>query len=193
MVRVVSAVAVAVVLVLGLLVIQATLGAELASAQDARERFQRGESAYQRGDYNMAVSEWQAAYATDPRPRIQYNIYQAHERLGRLPEAAEALQLYLQTADPSDPYYNDAQSRMTALQQRLQATGVRIVGGVEGASIAVDGQDWGGLPRPDRIPVNPGNHRIVVRLQGYQDFVSNVVVPAGQVVDVTVEMQPTAC
>jgi hypothetical protein len=181
MLRLVSAVAV----VLALVVCQAA-GAH---AQDARERFQRGEAAYQRGDYNLAISEWQAAYATDPRPRIQYNIYQAHERLGSLPEAAEALQLYLQTADPGDPYYGDAQSRMTALQQRLRATGVRIVGGVEGASIDVDGQDWGRVPRPDRIPVNPGSHRIIVRLQGYQDFVSNVVVPAGRVVDITVEMQ----
>lgn len=165
-----------------------------ASAQTdvAQERFRRGEAAYQTGNYTLAVSEWQAAYAADPRPRIQYNIFQAYERLGKLPEAAESLQLYLQSADPDDPSYADAQARMGSLQQRLQATGIRVLGGVEGAAISIDAQAWGRLPRPDRIPVNPGSHRVLIEHAGYASFVSNVVVPAGQVVDVVVEMAPTA-
>ena len=81
---------------------------------------------------------------------------------------------------------------MTALQQRLQATGIRLVGGVEGASVHVSGQDWGRLPRPDRIPVQPGNHRVLVQLPGYKDFTSNVVVPAGQVSDVYVQLERLA-
>ena len=158
----------------------------------ARDHFKRGENAYEKGNYALAVSEWQAAYTTDPRPRIQYNIYQALERLGQLPEAAEALQRYLSTADPDDPYYSDATARAAALQQRLQATGIRLVGGVDGAAINVSGHDWGRLPRPDRIPVQPGNHRVVITLTGYQDFVANVVVPAGQVVDVQAQLEPVA-
>jgi hypothetical protein len=155
----------------------------------ARERFKRGEAAYQKGSYAVAIEEWQAAYGADPRPRIQYNLYQAHERLGQLQEAAAALQRYLSTADPDDPYYSDATARMAALQQRLQSTGIRLVGGVEGASINVSGHDWGRLPRPDRIPVQPGNHRIVVQLGGYKDFIANVFVPAAQVVDVSVQLE----
>jgi hypothetical protein len=162
------------------------------TTDDARDHFKRGEAAYEKGNYTLAVSEWQAAYATDQRPRIQYNIYQALERLGQLPEAAEALQRYLSTADPDDPYYSDATARAAALQQRLQATGIRLVGGVEGGSINVSGHDWGRLPRPDRIPVQPGNHRILIALTGYKDFVANVVVPPGQVVDVQVQQEPLA-
>jgi hypothetical protein len=158
----------------------------------ARDHFKRGEAAYEKGNYTLAISEWQAAYATDPRPRFQYNIYQALERLGQLPEAAEALQRYLSTADPDDPYYSDATARAAALQQRLQATGIRLLGGVEGASINVSGHDWGRLPRPDRIPVQPGNHRILITLAGYKDFVANVVVPPAQVVDVTIQLDALA-
>lgn len=172
------------------LVAATTFAASSACAQRdlAQEHFRRGESAYQAGNYALAVGEWQAAYTADPRPRIQYNIYQAYERLGRLTEAAESLQLYLQSADPDDPSYGDANSRMSALQQRLQATGIRVVGGIEGAQITVDEQDWGRIPRPDRIRVNPGNHRVVITLPGFQPFVSSVVVPAGQVVDVVAEL-----
>jgi hypothetical protein len=79
---------------------------------------------------------------------------------------------------------------MSALQQRLQATGIRLVGGVDGAAINVSGQDWGRLPRPDKISVQPGNHRVVVTLAGYKDFTANVVVPAGQVVDVAIQLEP---
>src|SRR5262245_60746447 len=108
--------------------------AEQPAADAAREHFKRGEAAYQKGSYALAISEWQAAYAAVPRPRIQYNIFQAYERLGQLQEASTALERYLSTADPEDPYYADATARMAALQQRLQATGIRLIGGVEGAS-----------------------------------------------------------
>lgn len=155
----------------------------------ARDHFRRGEAAYQKGNYPLAIEEWESAYAADPRPRIQYNIYQAHERLGALGQAAEALQRYLSNADPDDPYYADATARMASLQQRLQATGIRLVGGVEGATINVSGHNWGRLPRPDRIPVQPGNHRVIVQLDGYRDFTSNVIVPAGQVVDVPIQLE----
>jgi hypothetical protein len=163
-----------------------------AADEDAREHFKRGEAAYQKGSYDLAISEWTAAYAAEPRPRIQYNIYQARERLGQLQEAAEALQKYLSTADPDDPYYADATARMASLQQRLQATGIRLVGGIEGASINVSGHDWGRLPRPDPIHVQPGNHRIVVSLEGYEDFVSNVIVPAGQTISVPIQLERSA-
>ena len=158
-------------------------------ADMARDHFRRGEAAYQKGNYPLAIEEWNTAYNADPRPRIQYNIYQAHERLGALGEAAEALQKYLSSADPDDPYYADATARMASLQQRLQATGIRLVGGVSGATINVSGHDWGRIPRPDRIPVQPGNHRVIVKLEGYRDFTSNVIVPAGQVVDVPIQLE----
>jgi hypothetical protein len=160
------------------------------SGDAARDHFRRGEAAYQKGNYDVAITEWEAAYAADPRPRIQYNLYQAYERLGQLTNASEALQRYLSTADPEDPSYADATARMSALQQRLQATGIRLVGGVEGAAINVSGQDWGRLPRPDKISVQPGNHRVVVSKDGYHEFTANVVVPAGQVVDVAIQLEP---
>ncbi|MDH5671908.1 MAG: PEGA domain-containing protein [Myxococcales bacterium] len=169
----------------GLLLLAAPVG-----AQEAREHFKRGELAYQKGNYSLAVSEWETAYAADPRPRIQYNLYQAYERLGDLSRASAALERYLSTADPEDPHYSDATARMASLKQRLQATGIVLVGGIDGAAIIIGDKEWGRLPRPDRIPVEPGSHRVRVALTGYQDFVADVGVPAGQVVQVQVELRP---
>lgn len=166
--------------------------ASVAFAQDARERFRRGQTAYQQGDYDTAITEWTAAYAADPRPLLQYNLSQAYERLGRLGEARTALETYVANAASNDTNQADARARLASLRERLARTGVRVTGGPEGAAILIDGHDWGRLPRPDMISVEPGTHRLIVRLAGYQDFNATIAVPGGQTVDIPVEMTATA-
>lgn len=157
---------------------------------EARARFERGETAYQQGDYDTAIAEWNAAWELDARPRIQFNLSQAYERLGRLTDALAALDRYLETASPDDEHQSVAAARRAALRERLSRTGIRIAGAApEGATIVVDGEEWGRTPRPDPISVEPGPHRVVVRAQGYRDFQASVVVPAGERVDVAVQME----
>jgi tetratricopeptide (TPR) repeat protein len=163
-----------------------------ASAQDARTLFQRGQAAYETGDYAAAIEAWDQAYALDPRPLLQYNLAQAHERLGDLPQAVAAYRRFLENAPPDGPNVPTARARLASLEQRLASTGIRLTGGVEGAVILVDGEDRGRLPRPDPLPVSAGSHRVVVRAPGHRDFVSNVVVSGGQVLDIAVEMSAEA-
>jgi len=170
-----------------LLSLLATLAVPVALA-DARDHFKRGQAAYQQGNYDLAISEWLSGYEMEQRPEFQYNLAQAYERLGRLQDAVNSLQRFVESADPDDASYSDATARLASLQQRLALTGVRILGGPDGASIYVDDRDWGRLPRPDKISVAPGAHKIVVKLAGYRDFVSNVVIPAGQVIDIEISM-----
>lgn len=152
----------------------------------AREAFRRGEAAYSAGNYETAIREWKAAYAADARPRIQFNLSQAYERLGQLQDAIGALERFLESGDPDDPTYSDANARLVALRQRLSQTGVVVRGGAEGGEIMVDETDWGRTPRPDRIKVTPGSHVLVVRWPSGREFRTNVVVPAGQVIEVNV-------
>ncbi|MFO0684057.1 MAG: tetratricopeptide repeat protein [Sandaracinus sp.] len=185
MTRIPSAATVAVLLSL--------LVASTALAQDdARTLFQRGQVAYTQGDYDAAIQSWTQAYSMDPRPLLQWNLAQAYERLGRLDEAAAALDLYLQHADPSDEHQADARARLGAIRTRIEATGILLTGGPDGAAVTMDGNDAGRLPRPDAFHVSAGTHRIVVHAQGYADFTSTVVVPAGQQTTIEVEMAPTS-
>jgi hypothetical protein len=165
---------------------QAAQTSAQAGQANAREAFRRGEAAYSAGNYDTAVREWTNAYAVDPRPRIQFNLSQAYERMGQLENAIAALKRFLESGDPEDPTYSDANARLVALEQRLAATGVFVQGGAEGGSILVDGQDWGRTPRPDKLTVPPGNHVIVVRWPSGREFRTNVFVPAGQVVELAV-------
>jgi hypothetical protein len=171
---------------------QAAGAAAQSGPASAKEAFKRGEAAYSAGNYDAAVREWTNAYSADPRPRIQFNLSQAYERMGRTEDAIASLKRFLDSADPEDPTYSDANARYAALQQRLASTGVVVQGGAEGGSILVDEQDWGRTPRPDKITVTPGNHVIVVRWPAGNEFRTNVYVPAGQVVSIAVSNDGSA-
>jgi len=186
----------AAVILLALLLSSATAAtstvAAQAPAEDARALFARGQTAYRQGDYEAAIAAWNSAYAQDPRPLLQYNLSQAYERLGRLLDAKTALERYVAEAEATDTNQADARARLSSLRERLTRTGVRVSGGPEGATILIDGEDKGRTPRPDAISVAPGSHRIVVRLAGYDDFNATLVVPAGEAVQVEVEMIATS-
>lgn len=156
------------------------------AALGARDLFDRGTAAYAVGNYEQAIRDWQTAYATDPRPRIMYNVSQAYERLGRLEEAIAALETFITTAQPDDSRYSDANARLAALRQRLALTGVMIHTSIEGGRILIDGADWGRTPRPDKIQVTPGPHQVVISWPDGRDYNTNVVVPPGQVIEIEV-------
>ncbi|MCA9580922.1 MAG: PEGA domain-containing protein [Myxococcales bacterium] len=166
-------------------------GRALAQETDsgARALFLSGQEAYSQGDYETAIEKWKAAYQADARPLIQYNLGQAYERLGRIQDAAAALDLYLQTAPEDDRTRRaEVSAKLERLRNRLAQTGVIIVGGPDSAAIFVDGQKWGMTPRPDAIDLEPGSHHIEVRKEGFEDFKAVISVGAGKRVEVAVEM-----
>lgn len=159
-----------------------------ATPPTAKELFERGRAAYDKGDYQTAVAEWQQAYATDPRPALQYNLAQAYEKLDMLPEAVAAMEAYLKGAPPDHPYQVDARAKIGGMRERLEKTGIQLVGGPEGATILVDGEDWGRLPRRDPIKLTPGTHVVRVEAVGRAPFEVRAAVSAGKTLSVEVQM-----
>lgn len=166
-----------------------SLASPALAQDDARDLFSRGQAAYETGDYDTAVRSWERAYELDPRPLLQYNLAQAYERLGHLDRAVAAYRLYVENTPGEDPRAQNARARIASLEQRVGNTSILLTGGPEGAHVIIDGQDRGLLPHPDPFRVEPGSHRIVVRAEGHQDFVSTVAVSAGQQASVPVELR----
>ena len=168
------------------------LAAPAAAQDDARQLFTQGQAAYETGDYDTAVRLWLRAYELDPRPLLQYNLAQAYERFGQLDAAVRAYRVYVDATPGDDQRATNARARIASLEQRVGQTGITLTGGPQGARVLIDGQDRGLLPRPDPYRVEPGSHRIVVRADGFEDFVAPVAVSAGQQVSVPVEMRAGA-
>ena len=176
------------IFVLAVATMVSVLAAPASAQEDARELFMRGQTAYQQGDYETAIQLWEQAYGIDPRPGLQFNLSQAHGRLGRAAQEIAALEKFLETAEPDSPYLADARARLASLRERVARTSIRIANAPEGAAILIDGEDRGRAPRPDPILVEPGSHRILITADGYDDLQSVVSVNAGQTVDVDATM-----
>lgn len=73
-------------------------------ADDARARqlFREGDAAYAEARYDDALAAFEEAHRLSQRPRLLFNIGNALERLGKLREAAAALEKYLPHAKPSE-------------------------------------------------------------------------------------------
>lgn len=68
----------------------------------ARSHFQAGRSHYDRGAYEEAQREFEAAYELSQRPALLYNLYLVAERLGDLDTAIAHLERYLTEGEPGD-------------------------------------------------------------------------------------------
>jgi len=83
----------------------------------ARELFQKGDVAYSEGRYEEAHSAFQEAYELSGRPQLLFNVSNALERLGRYPEAVDALEKYLASGKAKDR--DVIQKRLANLRKRV--------------------------------------------------------------------------
>jgi tetratricopeptide (TPR) repeat protein len=79
-------------------VLAAALPARAAPIDDAKKAFAEGKAAFERGDYEAALTAYQRANMILPAPNLYYNIGATYERLGRYQEAALAFDKYFEMA-----------------------------------------------------------------------------------------------
>ena len=87
-------------LVLALLLVCGICQAEKAEEVRFDQHYQEGLRRYREGEYEAALREFQSAYAIRQRPRLLFNMGQAHRMLGHYREALRDYQLY-QELDPN--------------------------------------------------------------------------------------------
>lgn len=93
-------------------------GEKAATDQRAKDLFAKGDTAYAEGRYEEALSAFQESYDLSGRPQLLFNISNAAERLGRIQEAADALEKYLASGKAKDK--DVVQKRLAALKERLE-------------------------------------------------------------------------
>ena len=73
----------------------ASAGDAFADRAAARRHFEGGTQAYQQGQYDTAITEFQAGFREEPLPDFLYNIALAHQRAGRPRAAVQYFDLFL--------------------------------------------------------------------------------------------------
>jgi hypothetical protein len=68
---------------------------------------------------------------------------------------------------------------------------VRLGGGLKGARLFINERELGQLPR-GAVELTPGEHLVTVRRPGYRDFSRSLVVPEGELTEVSVLMEAVA-
>lgn len=91
--------------------------------EDAKAAFAVGKQAFERGEYEMALAQFQKAEALAPAPSLLYNIGRTYEALGRFREAAQMYDRYLEQVGPpknedEKQFQNNLAARSAADKQR---------------------------------------------------------------------------
>jgi hypothetical protein len=98
------------------------LPASGASAQDAdtqaRTHFESGRLHFDRGAYEEAQAEFEAAFELSQRPDLLYNLYLCAERLGQLDDAIGYLERYLAEGAPEAERRASLEPRLINLRER---------------------------------------------------------------------------
>jgi hypothetical protein len=110
-----------VVVALTLLVPAGALAQPSEADERARVLFQAGMVHYEAGEYERALTEFEAAYELSQRPVLLYNIATTRERIGALEQALEAFEAFLRTGtEPPNMEREALERRIDALRRRVE-------------------------------------------------------------------------
>jgi hypothetical protein len=162
---------------------------DTAVAPDAHAHFQNGIDAVQRGDFQRAAREFEAAEALSPNPVVLYNLGAAYSALGLPVQAEQALQQYLdqppQADDPERP--EEAKRLLEFNRQRIGAALIDVV--PADTALQVDGLPVT-LPASGRVRLAAGRHVVVATHAGYKPTIVNVDVVARAEVPLALALEP---
>jgi hypothetical protein len=158
--------------------------------QEASARFTRGLKFYREREFELALIEFERAYATIPDYRVLYNIGQVCVELGRYARARGAFEKYL--AEGGDAIAPERVEEVEADLEMLDGrTAFLVIGtNVEGASVLIDGLPVGRAPLVDALIVDAGEHEVEIRHPGYSGVPQRVTLAGGDRLEVTLELAP---
>lgn len=164
----------------------------VAAAQDPRALIDEGVTLREQGRDEDALERFRRAYELSPSPEALAQIALAEQALGRMVDA----EAHLREALAGEPDRFVRRYRRLLLEALgeigAQLGTISIVGGVEGAVVAIGGVRRGTLPLEEPVRVVAGPLRVTVTREGYRPFEREIEVPATGAREVAVELEPLA-
>lgn len=152
--------------------------AEPANVVRARDKKAEGDKAMDSLRYAEALVLYNESYALDPKPALLYNLGRTHEALDQLPEAAEKLEAFQQSAPPEllakVPNLKD---RIANIKKRISQLTIKV--NVPGARILVREVVVGQSPLEKPLVLKAGKASVLVEVDGYFPYQSTIDLPGG--------------
>ncbi|WP_438034853.1 PEGA domain-containing protein [Sorangium sp. So ce204] len=141
--------------------------------------------------YVEAEAELQSAWELNPTFDVAYNLGNTKYQLKKYREAAEHLSFALRNW----PLVKTVAKLKPTAEQRLaesraQVGALRVTVSAAGAEVLVDGKAVGRAPLEGEVFVEPGEHRVEARLEGYAPVSQTAKSAKGETADVGLAMVP---
>lgn len=157
-------------------------------AEASQYLFRQGREKVKGGDCVKAIPLFEASHRAHPSRGALYNLALCEEETGRLTIAWTHLQQLLPMLPEGDERLSDTRRRIAAIEARIARVRVDLAAGAPaGATVTLDGAELQAGRLGVEIPLDPGQHTIVVRAAGREDERRDLTAKAGQQQTLTVE------
>jgi tetratricopeptide (TPR) repeat protein len=158
----------------------------------AKELFKTAQRLYKEARYAEAIVKFEETYVLKPSAVIFYNIGKCYEQLGDVPKAMRAYRDYLRLS-PEAKDKDTVSDAIANLERRLKERGLQqllVFADPPNALIEVDGKVLGNSPAS--IELTAGNHKLVVRAEGYETAERAFVMQVQRATEMTINLRPKA-
>jgi hypothetical protein len=152
-----------------------------ADSSTADALFRAGRKASAAHDDKTAAARFAESYRLDPAPGTALNWALSEEHLGQLASALEHAREALAGLGPRDPRRPISKQLVDRLETRTPRLTVRLAKGApENTTVKRDDTELRGAALGVALPVDPGEHRVVVSAEGYEDTTTVVTAVEGK-------------
>lgn len=170
------------------------LVARVALADDAavaRYHDERARAHYAAGRTRDAIAEFLISNRISPNPRVLFNVAQCFYQLRQHEEAFHYYVRYLamdDSGDENEERRRIAQTDLAALESLVAR--VRVTSDPPGATVFVDAEEHGSYGvTPTVVALRPGEHRLILRLDGHRPAEAAAALQVGQEEQVSLELE----
>ena len=161
----------------------------------AEALFRQGLDALKRDDWVVACKKFEKSLELEPAVSTQFKLAKCREHENKLASAWYAYELALKMnreSQASERRRSELEgaivNAISALKPRVPTLRMVVNPMPEGLVIARDGEPFASTLLGETIPIDPGQHEIIVRAPTYQDYRQKLDVPAGRAVELVVEL-----
>jgi len=158
-----------------------------ARAQDTRDPaaaealFRQGRAASEKQDFKTACAKFRESNRLDPAVGTVFNIADCEEKLGRFATSWTLFQEVVQRLPPADNRRAIAEQRAAKLEPRVPKLSIHLQAAERGEiTVRRDGVSLGSASLDTALPVDPGEHVVVVEAPGTRAAEFRIQVSEGE-------------